>query len=207
MPKGWDGIVSRYINRRFSRPIARFFAENTGVSPNQMTVISFLVGVLSGVSFLLFRPILGGILAQLCSILDGVDGDLAIITNRVTRFGGFLDSLLDRYGDSIILIGMTYYAYMREGYPTLSLLIGAAALAGSLLVSYSRARAKSDLGVVFRSGISGYAANRDVRLFIVMIGGILNRVFITLLILALLTNFTVAVRLYNIVKVAGRAEE
>jgi len=172
-----------------------------------MTVISFLVGVLSGVSFLLFRPVLGGILAQLCSILDGVDGDLAIITNRVTRFGGFLDSLLDRYGDSIILIGMTYYAYMREGYPTLSLLIGAAALAGSLLVSYSRARAKSDLGVVFRSGISGYAANRDVRLFIVMIGGILNRVFITLLILALLTNFTVAVRLYNIVKVAGRAGE
>ena len=197
MPRTWDGIVSQHINRKFSRPLARFLASHTKASPNQVTVLSFAVAVLSGLAFSSFQPILGGILAQLSSILDGVDGDLAFLTNKISTFGGFLDSVLDRYGDFLILGGMLYYTFTAKEFCTLNVLVGIAAIIGSLMVSYSRTRAESDLDLTFKEGFAGYAANRDVRLFIIMLGGILNQVFITLLILAVLTNLTVLTRIYN----------
>lgn len=178
MPREWDGIISQLINRKFSRPTARFLADHTRVTPNQMTILSFLVGLASGL-FFLNHPLIGGMLAQISSIIDGVDGDLAVLTGQTSSFGGFMDSVLDRYADAAILIGMTYHVFSKQGIVT-SILVGLAALAGSFMVSYTRTRAKSDLNVVFRSGISGYAANRDVRLFIVMLGGILNQVFVCL---------------------------
>ena len=197
MPRTWDGIVSQHINRKFSRPLARFLASHTKASPNQVTVLSFAVAVLSGLAFFSFQPILGGILAQLSSILDGVDGDLAFLTNKISTFGGFLDSVLDRYGDFLILGGMLYYTFTAKEFFTFNVLVGIAAIIGSLMVSYSRTRAESDLDLTFKEGFAGYAANRDVRLFIIMLGGILNQVFITLLILAVLTNLTVLTRIYN----------
>lgn len=194
MPKEWDGIVSRYVNRKLSRPIAQFLARYSRISPNHVTFSSFLVAQISGLAFCFSQPILGGVLAQFSSILDGVDGDLAYLTNKVSLFGGFLDSILDRYGDIAILAGMTYHVFIMNGHIT-SIIIGIVALAGSLMVSYSSARARSDLGIVFNKGFVGYAASRDVRLFIVMLGGILNQIFVTLLVLALLTNLTVLMRI------------
>ncbi|MCD6530028.1 CDP-alcohol phosphatidyltransferase family protein [Candidatus Bathyarchaeota archaeon] len=204
MPKGWDGLVSRKINRRLSRPIARFLAEHTNLTPNQVSVLSFVVGVFSGVSFLLNQPILGGLLAQFASILDGVDGDLAVITGRTSAFGGFLDSILDRYCDLSIILGMAYPFLLTFGENLYPLLITFAALFGSLMVSYSRAKAEKDLGIIFRSGFSGYAANRDVRLFIIMVGGVLNQIPATLTVLAVLTNLTVAKRVYDVRRASER---
>jgi len=204
VPKQWDGIISQHINRRFSRPIASFLARHTQTTPNQMTVISFIVGGLSGLLFFLYQPILGGILAQLSSILDGVDGDLATLTGKTSPFGGFLDSVLDRYSDAIIILGMSYAALTTQGQSIENLLIAISALFGSLLVSYSRTRAESDLNLIFRRGLSGYAANRDIRLFIIMIGGILNKILASLLILAILTNLVVVKRLYDAKKFARR---
>ena len=201
MPREWDGIVSQLINRKFSRPTARFLAEHTRVMPNQITILSFLVGLESGL-FFFNHPLIGGLLAQISSILDGVDGDLAVFTGQTSSFGGFMDSVLDRYADAAILIGMTYHVFSKQGIVT-SILVGLAALAGSFMVSYTRTRAKSDLGVVFKSGISGYAANRDVRLFIVMLGGIFNQVFACLVVLAVLTNFVVVTRIWNLYGHAG----
>jgi len=195
--KKWDGIISQHINRRFSRPIAAFLAKKTRITPNQMSFVSFLVGVLSGVCFFLKQGIIGGILAQVCSILDGVDGDLAVLTGKVSKFGGFFDSLLDRYADSAIILGLTFNAFYSNWSLSLVLAVGLAALFGSLMISYSRARAEAGLGLVYRSGFSGYAANRDVRLFLIMIGGILNQAFITLIVLAVLTNVTVIKRVLD----------
>lgn len=196
MPREWDGIISQLINRKFSRPTARFLANHTKVTPNQITILSFLVGVASGL-FFYNHPLIGGLLAQLSSILDGVDGDLAVFTEQTSSFGGFMDSVLDRYADAAILIGMTYHVLSKQEVVT-SILVGLAALAGSFLISYTRTRAKSDLGVVLKSGISGYAANRDVRLFIAMLGGIVNQVFACLVVLAVLTNFVVVTRIWNL---------
>jgi len=196
MPREWDGIISQLINRKFSRPTARFLVNHTTVTPNQITIVSFLIGLASGLFFLNYL-LIGGLLAQISSILDGVDGDLAVFTEQTSSFGGFMDSVLDRYADAAILIGMTYHVFSKQGIVT-SILVGLAALAGSFMVSYTRTRAKSDLGIVFKSGISGYAANRDVRLFIVMLGGIFNQVFACLVVLAVLTNFVVVTRIWNL---------
>jgi len=196
MRREWDGIISQLINRKFSRPTARFLAEHTRVTPNQITILSFLVGLASGL-FFLNHPLIGGMLAQISSIIDGVDGDLAVLTGQTSSFGGFMDSVLDRYADAAILIGMTYHVFSKQGIVT-SILVGLAALAGSFMVSYTRTRAESDLGVVSISGVSGYAANRDVRLFIVMLGGILDQVLVCLVVLAVLTNFVVVTRIWDL---------
>lgn len=197
MSKQWDGIVSQHINRKISKPIAHFLAKNTKFAPNHITAASFTVGGLSGVFFFLYQPIIGGVLAQLSSILDGVDGDLAVLTGKKSTFGGFLDSILDRYSDAIILLGMSYVVLSFYGQTMQNLFIVMSALFGSILVSYSRARAESDLNIIFEKGFSGYAANRDIRLFIIMIGGILNQTLISLSVLAVLTNLVVAKRLYD----------
>lgn len=201
MPREWDGIISQHINRKFSRPTARFLANHTKVTPNQITILGFLVGIASGLLFY-GQSMIGGLLAQISSILDGVDGDLAIFTGQTSSFGGFIDSLLDRYADAAILVGMTYHVFLKQEV-VISILVGVAALVGSFMVSYTRTRAKSDLDVVFESGISGYAANRDVRLFIVMLGGILNQVFACLMVLAVLTNFVVVTRMWNLYGLSG----
>ena len=206
MPKKWDGIVSQYVNRRFSRPIASFLAEKTKITPNQMSFISFLVGILSGAAFLLGQGIVGGLLAQTASILDGVDGDLAVITEKTSKFGGFFDSLLDRYADSAIILGLIFNALSLGGNSLAVLGVGIAAIFGCLMVSYSRAKAEANLDLVFKSGFSGYAANRDVRLFIIMIGGIFNQVYITLVILAALTNLVVLKRMFDARRYAFRKE-
>lgn len=196
MPKEWDGIVSQYINRRISRPIAGFLAKHTCISPNQVTLISFLAAVFSGIAFSLNCMMLGGVLAQIASILDGVDGDLAVLTNRVSPFGGFLDAMLDRYGDAAILMGMTYLIMSTKHYNIAHIIVAFAALLGSMLVSYSRVRARADLGLAFNRGFTGYAANRDVRLFIIMVGGILGQAPITLALIASLTNLNVISRIW-----------
>ncbi|HDI06824.1 MAG TPA: CDP-alcohol phosphatidyltransferase family protein [Candidatus Bathyarchaeota archaeon] len=196
MPKGWDGIVSQSINRKISRPMARLLAQHTRAAPNQISVLSLAVSVLSGLCFFLSQNILGGILAQASSILDGVDGDLAVLTGKTSVFGGFFDSVLDRYGDFAILIGMTYSALLNHE-SILVLAVALIAVIGTFMVSYSRTRAKQSFGITFKRGISGYAANRDVRLLIIMIGGILNQVFVTLVVLAVLTNIVVIKRVYD----------
>jgi CDP-L-myo-inositol myo-inositolphosphotransferase len=159
-----------------------------------------MIGTLSGFLFFIYQPVIGGLLAQLSSILDGVDGDLAVLTGKTSLFGGFLDSILDRYSDAIILLGMSYVALSMHGQTVENLLISLSALFGSLLVSYSRARAESDLKIIFKRSFSGYAANRDIRLFIVMIGGVSNQILASLLVLAVLTNLVVVKRLYDIAK-------
>ncbi|MBS7605011.1 MAG: CDP-alcohol phosphatidyltransferase family protein [Candidatus Bathyarchaeia archaeon] len=196
MPREWDGIVSQYINRRVSRPMAKFLAKHTCISPNHITFISFLTAVFSGIAFSLNYMMLGGVLAQIASILDGVDGDLAVLTNRVSPFGGFLDAMLDRYGDAAILMGMTYLIATTKCYDIACIIVAFAALLGSLLVSYSRVRARADLGLAFNRGFTGYAANRDVRLFIIMVGGLLGQAFITLALIASLTNLNVMSRIW-----------
>lgn len=199
MPQKWDGIISRSLNRKFSRPIARFLAEKTSVTPNQMSLLGFLVGVFSSVAFFLHQNVVGGILAQVTSILDGVDGDLAVLTGKTSTFGGFLDAVLDRYADVAIILGLAFHASASSKESFWILVAAVAALFGSFMVSYSRAKAES-LKTIFRTGISGYAANRDVRLFIITVGGILNQAFITLIILAALTNFVVLKRTLDMKK-------
>ncbi len=190
-----EGFVSRYLNRRFSRPIARALAH-TPVTPNQVSFIAFLMAVGAAALFYYDLNIWAGVLVQASSIVDGVDGDLARAKNMASRFGGFFDALLDRYADAVILAGFGYWAFKFQAgadQTTVTLLAGVA-IVGSLMISYSRARAEATFGQPFE-GLPGALASRDLRLFVIMIGAIIGQGVATLAVIGVLTNMVVLWRL------------
>ncbi len=128
-----DGFISRHLNRRISTRVSELLVEK--VTPNQMTVLTFLLGILSALATLVSLP-LAGILYQLSSILDGVDGELARAQLRSSKLGGYVDSILDRYVDGSFLAVLAY-AILNE---PIWYLVALLALLGSVMVSYSTER-------------------------------------------------------------------
>ena len=203
MASVYDGLVSRHLNRRASRPIAKALSH-TPVTPNQVSVLSLVIAAGAFASFVAGLPIVGGVLAQVCSIVDGVDGDLARLTGASSRFGGFLDAVIDRYADALILLGLTIWAAGGDN-PTLAWTAGFVALAGSFTVTYTRARIDEARRTLFDRGLVSMAS-RDVRLLLVMIGSVLGLGLPTLILLGVLKNAVVVVRLAR-ARVALRGEE
>lgn len=202
-PGVYNGIVSRHINRRFSVPMARLL-RHTPATPNQVSVLSLLIACGALASYATGYYILGGVLAQVSSIVDGVDGDLARLKNMATAFGGFLDAVLDRYADAVILLGLTLWAVDQTG-TAWAWVIGFGALGGSLITSYTRARVQGAPANVFDRGITSLAS-RDVRLFFVMLGSFAGQGLATLAVIAVLTNLVVALRLAQARKALGERE-
>jgi phosphatidylglycerophosphate synthase len=188
----YDGFISRHINRRLSEPVARLLAR-TPVTPNQATWVAFGIAAASCAVFTLGLNIVGGILAQLSSIADGVDGGLARRKNMSSQFGSLLDAVLDRYADAAIVLGMTLWSLARETYPAIWI-VGFAAIVGTMIVSYSRARVSAEYRSVFDRGFASIAS-RDIRLFLIMLGGVTGQVYFCLLLIACLTNGVVLYRL------------
>ena len=198
-----DGIVSRYVNRRVSRPLAAALA-GTGATPNGMTAVTLAFSLGVGALVGLGCQVAGGIGIQLASIIDGVDGDLARLTGRASRFGAALDAVADRYADAAILAGMTVYAARFEEWPRPEV-VGALALAGALTVSYSRARAEAEglwgevsgggLGRWSVGAVLGMLATRDVRLLGAAAGTVAGECYWTLVGLGVASGVTVGVRL------------
>jgi phosphatidylglycerophosphate synthase len=191
-----EGLVSVHINRRFSRPLARLLGR-TSITPNQVSLFSFVVAIGSLSLFITGHNIWAGIAAQISSIVDGIDGDLARIKNKGTPFGGFLDAILDRYSDFAILGGLTFWSVRFEDrFDDVAVVtIGLAAVLGSFVISYSRARGEISFGKAF-SGLMGSLASRDERLLLVMIGSVIGQGTMTLLFLAVVTNLVVVWRLF-----------
>ena len=192
MDQVYDGIVSRHLNRYFSRPLARLL-RHSSVTPNQLSLIALGLAAMSGLSFLNGSPKLGGVLAQASSIVDGADGDLARLTQSTSSFGGFLDAILDRYADSLIILGLTKWTAKRD-VKARSWIVGFLALTGTFGTSYTRARIEGLPRSVFDRGATSLAS-RDIRLLMIMLGSLLNRGFLTLLLIAMLTNSVVLLRL------------
>jgi len=193
-----DGVISRLINRKISLRITRLLAP-TRVTPNLITFVSFLLAAASALFFALKNPLAGGLLAQLASIVDGVDGEIARLKFQRSRFGEMFDSLLDRYADCLIIIGMTCSWFYETG-SRLALFAGAAALAGAPMSMLFKEKYRNVYGQPFISeihdGIMRYfAANRDLRLFIVMLGGVFNLLPAALIILAVISHLQTIYRL------------
>ncbi len=199
----YDGFVSRHVNRRLSEPVAKLLARKS-VTPNQATWAAFGIAVVSCGVFAMGLNIAGGILAQLSSIADGVDGDLARRKNMTSQFGSLLDAILDRYADAAIVLGMTLWSLAHETYPAIWL-VGFAAAAGTLTVSYSRARVGPEHRLCFDRGFASLGS-RDIRLFLIMLGGVTGQVYFCLLLLASLTNAVVLYRLAYAYRLIGAKE-
>lgn len=189
LKKTTDGPISKSLNRKLSvwitSKLSRF-----NINPNHMTLISFFLAAMSGLFFFLGgypKIVIGGFMAQLSSILDGCDGEIARLKFKQSKFGRYMDRVLDRYADGLIIIGMTIACFhtMETSWVWL---VGFLALTGSFMNSYT-AMQYDELLIskafnkkrIFRMG-------RDVRLFIVFIGAVSNQLFVTLLILSIVTN-------------------
>ena len=190
----YDGFVSRNLNRRISRPVARLLVR-TPATPDQVSVASLGIALASFFCFAYGYNIVAALLAQTSSIVDGVDGDLARMKRMGSAFGGFLDSVLDRYADALIILGLTVWA-AGDAATTYVWLAGFWALAGTFAVTYTRSLIASADQTLFDRGITS-AASRDVHLLIVMMGGLAGQGLATLLVLAFLANSVVALRLFS----------
>ena len=185
-------FLNKYVNRKASEPMARLLAK-TRVTPNQVSWAAFGIAILSFISFVLGQNITGGLLVQLSSVVDGADGDLARLKGMTSKFGGFLDSVLDRYVDILLVLGLTLWSLSHESYPGIWL-VSFAAIAGTFGISYTFARIGSNHRHLFGKGLSSFAA-RDIRLFLIMLGAIIGQAYFCLIVLAVLTNLVVFYRL------------
>ena len=180
-------IISQYT----TQPIVKLIAR-TPVTPDTLTWLGFLLTVASAVLVVNGNLFIAGLVVLFAGFFDMLDGALARITNRVTRFGGVLDSTLDRLSEAVVMLGILV-VYAREQQVWASLLVGVT-LVGSFMVSYLRARVEA-LGIECREGVF----TRPERVIILSVGLLLSRfdyaLVIALSIIALFSFLTVGQRL------------
>ena len=171
-------------------PTARVI-HRIGLTPNMLTIIGFLLNV--GVAAVLARGsiALGGWLLLGASAFDALDGTLARLVGLQSRFGAFFDSTLDRYSEVVIDGGLLFY-FLDQGAHAEALLVYAA-IGGSLMVSYTRARAEG-LGLECKVGL----ATRVERVLIIAAGLILRRVTLALWLVAIFANLTAVQRMVHV---------
>ncbi len=176
----------------------------TKVTPNQMTWAAFGIALLSFVSFILRYNIIAGLLVELSSIVDGIDGSLARLKGMTSEFGGFLDSVLDRYADILIVLGLTLWSLSHETYSGIWL-AGMLAITGIICISYTRARINPNHRHLFDTGFKSLAS-RDIRLFLIMLGAVFGQAYFCLVAVAVLTNLVVFYRLIYMYRYLGQKD-
>lgn len=201
-PDSWktkptDRFILKWIKCNLSARITPRLVEMTWLRPWIITVCSMVLGVASGAIFAAGWGFPAGLVAAASQVLDGVDGQLARITGTQTRGGAFLDSVLDRYTDGALVIGLILYNVGTGAlHPLITGVLGVAALIGSGLISYTSARAESlkiDMG-------KPTLASKGTRNSIIALSGILSPLSSllplgALIYLALHTNVVVVARI------------
>ncbi|GAP63437.1 MAG: CDP-alcohol phosphatidyltransferase family protein [Ardenticatenia bacterium] len=170
----------------------------SGVTPNQLTVVGFLL--ISSVGVLLARGMFreAGVLIIVTALFDALDGGLARYTNRVTPFGAFLDSTLDRYAEAALYGGLLWW-YMQQGAHVEAMLVYAA-IVGSIMVSYTRARAEG-IGVECKVGLF----TRFERIAVLVFALLFNLLTPALVVLAIFSNVTALQRMWHVYRQAQTA--
>ena len=180
-------------------PVARLIGR-TGVSPNVVTLVGASLNL--GVAWVLAQGYMriGGLLVPLVALFDALDGTLARLTGKRSRFGAFLDSTMDRFSEAILFLGLLFF-YSQSGAGREVILIYAT-IVGSLMVSYTRARAEG-LGLDCKVGL----LTRFERAVVLIIALVLDQVSIGLWVLAILTNFTALQRMYHVWRATNGEDE
>lgn len=138
---------------------------SAGIPPNVLTTIGVLINVACGVLFGYGEFFWAGIVLIVANLFDMLDGNVARLTGKVTRYGGFLDSTLDRLSDMGVFIGiMVFYARDTPQHSVLNVFLAGAGLVASVLVSYTTARSEG-LGV--KANVGFLARPERVVLFII----------------------------------------
>ena len=194
-----DGFVSRWLNRRVSLRFSSYLAS-TGLSPGAITLASFLIALSGAVLFALgsyLWTFLAGLLVQLASIVDGCDGEIARLKFQTSRFGAWADTVLDRYADVAVVAGISLGHW--QTHPTALTLLGAIlALTGFILASYTKKEYALRYGSEPPSGQLARLSKRDVRLFVLFAGALVNRPFETMILAGAVSHLAVGVHFLTV---------
>jgi CDP-diacylglycerol---glycerol-3-phosphate 3-phosphatidyltransferase len=171
-------------------PLGRLF-NRLGITPNMMTMLGLLGNTVGAYYLARGEMLTGGIFVLLMTPIDALDGTMARLRGESSDFGAFVDSVTDRYSELIIYGGLLYH-FLTLGDALGGLLVFGAA-AGSVLVSYVKARAEG-LGYEARVGL----LTRAERYLVLAPSLVLNQVFIGLGIIAVFANFTALQRIWHV---------
>jgi CDP-diacylglycerol--glycerol-3-phosphate 3-phosphatidyltransferase len=194
----------------FTRGIGWFFGKIIGkivealalsrIHPNVLTFIGLVINIWAAFLFAAGRFMFAGWVVVAAGLFDMVDGRVARETNRVTKFGGFFDSVLDRYSDLFLFMGLlVYYASINRFF---YIVLTAIVMTGSVMVSYARARAECTIPQC-KVGF----LERPERIVLIIIGALFNRMGAVLWVIAVLSNLTVVHRMIHTYQEAKRLED
>jgi len=193
--KGEDGFISRHLNRKISPLISEKLIDR--IDPIHATIMSFLVGILS--SLVVFYSIpLSGIIYQISSILNGVDGEIARAAMKTSKTGGWLDSTLDRYVDFLFLTCLAVNSLVNYEW-----ILALFAIFGSFMISYTTERYRAEFKESFykrhRPVVFG---KRDERIFLIMLFCLLSPwvdIFYLFVVIAIVTNLRVVESILRVI--------
>jgi len=158
------------------------------IHPNVLTFLGLVINTWAAFLFAAGRFRAAGLVVILAGVFDMVDGRVARETNRVTRFGGFFDSVIDRYSDLALFMGLlVYYASINRFF---YIVLTAIVMTGSVMVSYTRARAECTIPKC-KVGF----LERPERVVLIIIGALFDRMAPVLWVIAVLSNLTVVHRM------------
>lgn len=170
-------------------PVARVLLR-AHVRPNHLTLAGLGVSAVAAHALAGGRSGTGAALLALAGLFDFFDGALARAARQVTPFGAFLDSVVDRYSDMLVMFGVLFF-YHRTG-DGIGAMLTMLALAGTVMVSYTRARAES-IGVPCHIGLM----ERPERLIVLVAGAASGLLTPAMAVLAILTNVTALQRIWH----------
>ena len=186
---------ARDLSRPALETVGRVLAR-LNISPDWVTNIGLLstigVGVLAGLGYIRWA----GVAYIFASLFDALDGTLARVSGKGSRFGAFLDSTIDRFEEAIVFMGLAVYYARVGGLWEIPLIL--AATVGSLMVSYTRARAEG-VGVACKVGL----VTRPMRVVAMIAGLLLDQVLIAVIILAVTSLYTTFHRIYHVWRMTG----
>jgi len=188
----------RTLGQRVNRVPASLLAK-IGIAPNAITTVGLALSIVVAWVLATGHFFLGGFLVLFSGAFDMLDGAVARLTGKTSRFGGVLDSTFDRVSEGALLLGLLAYYADRGGQQEI-LLIGAALL-GSVMTSYVRARAEG-AGLKCEVGVF----TRPERVILLAIGLIANQMLVILWILAVLSNLIALQRLLHVWQQARNGE-
>lgn len=185
-------MISSQLGHFLDKPLSPF-AKRLKINPNVITITGFLITSAAAIT-IPYNLILAGILILCGGLFDMLDGIIARANGRATDFGAFLDSVLDRYSDSFLLLGFWWYFFKAASIS--GMLLSAGTLIGTLLISYTKARAEG-LGRNCHTGLM----ERPERVILMIIGALSGWILPIMWVMFVLTHVTVIQRIYHIWKV------
>jgi phosphatidylglycerophosphate synthase len=195
-------VISELVGARIRNYTLRVgeFLAGLGLTPNAVTTVGLLLNVL--VAWIIARGDLGlgGVLLLFASGFDMLDGAVARASGAITKFGGFLDSTIDRYSEAVVYGGVLLYLLGTPDYRIGSVLVFAATV-GSLLISYARARAEA---AGFRASVGLLA--RPERVLVLALGLIFGQLIPVLWLLVIGTHLTVLTRMAHVWRLSRTVE-